>query len=59
MDTTGSMSDDIAAAKARVIEIIQKTNGTISAPLNYVLMPFNDPGTNQCIVLYMMSDCHR
>lgn len=44
IDTTGSMSDEIEAVKSRVVEIIERTKGTNSAPLNYVLMPYNDPG---------------
>lgn len=43
MDTTGSMAGEIAAAKSRVIDIINSTINTNSAPLNYVLVPFNDP----------------
>nr|XP_039260380.1 IgGFc-binding protein-like [Styela clava] len=44
MDTTGSMAGEIEAAKERVQEIIDATKGTNDAPLNYILMPYNDPG---------------
>ncbi|CAH1264800.1 VWA7 [Branchiostoma lanceolatum] len=44
MDDTGSMSDDIAAAKAVSIEIIQRAAANpFDKPYNYVLVPFNDP----------------
>ncbi|XP_078597567.1 von Willebrand factor A domain-containing protein 7-like [Branchiostoma floridae x Branchiostoma japonicum] len=44
MDDTGSMSDDIAAAKNVSIEIIQGAAANpFDKPYNYVLVPFNDP----------------
>ena len=47
IDDTGSMSDEIAAVKAEAIEIVEKTKGTNDAPLNYVVVPFNDPGERE------------
>ncbi|KAI8514130.1 von Willebrand factor (vWF) type A domain, partial [Branchiostoma belcheri] len=44
MDDTGSMSNDIAAAKSVSIEIIQRAVANpFDKPYNYVLVPFNDP----------------
>ena len=44
IDTTGSMSDDIAAAKDVVYNIIDSKKGTQDEPSEYILVPFNDPG---------------
>lgn len=44
IDTTGSMSDDIAEAKRVSFEIIDSKRGTQQEPSAYVLVPFNDPG---------------
>ncbi|CAL8388839.1 unnamed protein product [Arctogadus glacialis] len=43
IDTTGSMSDDIAAAKDVVYNIIDSKKGTQDEPSEYILVPFNDP----------------
>ncbi|XP_008295265.1 von Willebrand factor A domain-containing protein 7-like isoform X2 [Stegastes partitus] len=43
IDTTGSMSDDIAQARATVYEIIDSKKGTQDEPSEYILVPFNDP----------------
>ncbi|XP_040042129.2 von Willebrand factor A domain-containing protein 7-like isoform X5 [Gasterosteus aculeatus] len=43
IDTTGSMSDDIEAARKAVYEIIDKKKGTQDEPSEYILVPFNDP----------------
>ncbi|XP_027138833.1 von Willebrand factor A domain-containing protein 7 isoform X2 [Larimichthys crocea] len=43
IDTTGSMSDDIAEARAVVYEIIDSKKGTQDEPSEYILVPFNDP----------------
>ncbi|KAF1395599.1 hypothetical protein PFLUV_G00013220 [Perca fluviatilis] len=43
IDTTGSMSDDIAEARAIVNEIIDSKKGTQDEPSEYILVPFNDP----------------
>lgn len=45
IDTTGSMSDDIAEAKRVSFEIIDRKRGTQEEPSVYILVPFNDPGT--------------
>ncbi|XP_057291426.1 hemicentin-1-like isoform X2 [Hydractinia symbiolongicarpus] len=42
MDTTGSMIDEIAASKAIANSII---NATRDFEVDYILSPFNDPGT--------------
>ena len=44
IDTTGSMADDIAAAKETVYKIIDSKKGTQDEPSEYILVPFNDPG---------------
>ncbi|XP_058497636.1 von Willebrand factor A domain-containing protein 7 [Solea solea] len=43
IDTTGSMSDDIAEARKVVYEIIDSKKGTQDEPSEYILVPFNDP----------------
>ncbi|KAL4640631.1 von Willebrand factor A domain-containing protein 7-like [Arapaima gigas] len=43
IDTTGSMSDDIAEAKRVAISIIDSKKGTQDEPSAYILVPFNDP----------------
>ncbi|KAL1282098.1 hypothetical protein QQF64_000901 [Cirrhinus molitorella] len=42
IDTTGSMSDDIEEAKRVIFSIIDSRRGT-PEPLEYILVPFNDP----------------
>ncbi|XP_077427146.1 von Willebrand factor A domain-containing protein 7-like [Vanacampus margaritifer] len=44
IDTTGSMSDDIAEAKKVSFNIIDSKRGTQQEPSAYILVPFNDPG---------------
>ncbi|KAF7650011.1 hypothetical protein LDENG_00132850 [Lucifuga dentata] len=44
IDTTGSMSDDIAEAKRVSFSIIDSKRGTQQEPSAYILVPFNDPG---------------
>lgn len=46
IDTTGSMSDDIAEAKRVSFDIIDRKRGTQQEPSAYILVPFNDPGTD-------------
>ena len=41
IDTTGSMREEISAAKAITKEII---SGTPESEIDYILSPFNDPG---------------
>ncbi|XP_013381201.1 von Willebrand factor A domain-containing protein 7-like [Lingula anatina] len=43
IDTTGSMSEDIAAVKQETLKIIQITKGQLSSPSEYILATFNDP----------------
>ncbi|KAJ0050700.1 hypothetical protein NL108_005083, partial [Boleophthalmus pectinirostris] len=43
IDTTGSMSDDIAEAKRVSFEIIDSKRGSQQEPSAYILVPFNDP----------------
>ncbi|KAM9315079.1 von Willebrand factor A domain-containing protein 7 isoform 2-T2 [Pholidichthys leucotaenia] len=43
IDTTGSMSDDIAEAKEVSFDIIDSKKGTPYEPSAYILVPFNDP----------------
>ncbi|XP_059184933.1 von Willebrand factor A domain-containing protein 7 [Centropristis striata] len=43
IDTTGSMSDDIDAAREIVYKIIDSKRGTQDEPSEYILVPFNDP----------------
>ena len=41
IDTTGSMTEEISAAKAIAKEIISATS---ESEIDYILSPFNDPG---------------
>ncbi|KAF7710209.1 von Willebrand factor A domain-containing protein 7 [Silurus meridionalis] len=43
IDTTGSMSDDIAEAQRVAHSIIDNKKGTQDEPSEYILVPFNDP----------------
>ncbi|KAG7214483.1 hypothetical protein INR49_022995 [Caranx melampygus] len=43
IDTTGSMSDDIAEARNIAYKIIDSKTGTQDEPSEYILVPFNDP----------------
>lgn len=44
IDTTNSMSDDIAAVRNAATFIIDSEVGTENEPSVYILVPFNDPG---------------
>lgn len=44
MDTTGSMSNEIQAAKQISYQILNTYLTQSNPPLNYILSPFNDPG---------------
>ncbi|XP_034450362.1 von Willebrand factor A domain-containing protein 7-like isoform X1 [Hippoglossus hippoglossus] len=50
IDTTGSMSDDIAEAKRVSFSIIDSKRGTPQEPSAYILVPFNDPGFGPLIM---------
>ncbi|XP_014381432.2 von Willebrand factor A domain-containing protein 7, partial [Alligator sinensis] len=43
VDTTGSMSEEIAWVKDHCLELLHKYAGSPDAPHNYVLVPFSDP----------------
>ncbi|XP_072533311.1 LOW QUALITY PROTEIN: von Willebrand factor A domain-containing protein 7-like [Salminus brasiliensis] len=43
IDTTGSMSDDIAEVRRVTSFIINSRKGTAKQPSEYILVPFNDP----------------
>ncbi|KAB5581392.1 hypothetical protein PHYPO_G00175120 [Pangasianodon hypophthalmus] len=43
IDTTGSMSDDIAEVRRVTSSIIDNKTGTAAQPSEYILVPFNDP----------------
>lgn len=44
IDYTASMTDDIAAVKTKVIELLTNTVGSSNEPADYVLSLFHDPG---------------
>ncbi|KAH0630440.1 hypothetical protein JD844_013469 [Phrynosoma platyrhinos] len=44
VDTTGSMGDEINAAKYQARDIIDQRRGTPQEPDFYILVPFHDPG---------------
>ncbi|XP_068601815.1 von Willebrand factor A domain-containing protein 7 [Brachionichthys hirsutus] len=44
MDTTGSMFEEITAARLRALSIIQNRAGGPQQPSTYLLVPFHDPG---------------
>ncbi|KAL8213063.1 UNVERIFIED_CONTAM: hypothetical protein K2H54_060492 [Gekko kuhli] len=43
VDTTGSMGEEINAAKSQARKIIHSRRGTLQEPDFYLLVPFNDP----------------
>uniref|UniRef100_A0A8D0H0L2 von Willebrand factor A domain containing 7 n=1 Tax=Sphenodon punctatus TaxID=8508 RepID=A0A8D0H0L2_SPHPU len=43
IDTTGSMGEEIKAARRQAWEIIQQRRGTAQEPDQYLLVPFHDP----------------
>ncbi|XP_028833070.1 von Willebrand factor A domain-containing protein 7-like [Denticeps clupeoides] len=43
IDTTGSMSDDIAEVNRVTTRIVDSKKGTVDEPSEYILVPFNDP----------------
>ena len=55
LDTTGSMAEEIEAARSRVTSIIESTRGTDQQPILYVLSPFNDPSKISINMLYLLS----
>ncbi|KAF5897615.1 von Willebrand factor A domain-containing protein 7-like, partial [Clarias magur] len=47
IDTTASMSDDIAEVRRITSSIINRKTVTAAEPSEYILVPFNDPGISQ------------
>lgn len=45
LDTTGSMGEEINAAKIQVRRIMEQRQGGPMEPSFYVLVPFHDPGS--------------
>lgn len=45
LDTTGSMGEEINAAKIQARRIMEQRRGGPMEPASYVLVPFHDPGT--------------
>ncbi|XP_046495134.1 von Willebrand factor A domain-containing protein 7 isoform X3 [Equus quagga] len=43
-DTTGSMGEEINAAKIQARHIVEQRRGSPMEPVHYVLVPFHDPG---------------
>ncbi|KAL1771848.1 von Willebrand factor A domain-containing protein 7 isoform X1 [Sigmodon hispidus] len=44
LDTTGSMGEEINAAKIQARHIVEQRRGSPMEPISYVLVPFHDPG---------------
>ncbi|XP_069344520.1 von Willebrand factor A domain-containing protein 7 [Eulemur rufifrons] len=44
LDTTGSMGEEITAAKIQARRIVEQRRGSPMEPAHYVLVPFHDPG---------------
>lgn len=44
LDTTGSMGEEITAAKIQARHISEQRRGGPMEPAHYVLVPFHDPG---------------
>lgn len=45
LDTTGSMGEEINAAKIQARRIVEQRQGGPTEPSFYVLVPFHDPGS--------------
>lgn len=45
LDTTGSMGEEINAAKIQARHIVEQRRGGPLEPAHYVLVPFHDPGS--------------
>ncbi|XP_071789658.1 von Willebrand factor A domain-containing protein 7-like [Asterias amurensis] len=57
IDTTGSMSEEIAAVKEETIDIVNTNRGTCFAASNYVVVPFNDPAFGPAFVSTDPEEC--
>ncbi|KAK2508851.1 hypothetical protein MC885_011793, partial [Smutsia gigantea] len=44
LDTTGSMGEEINAAKIQARRIVEQRRGSPMEPVHYILVPFHDPG---------------
>ncbi|XP_034379649.1 von Willebrand factor A domain-containing protein 7 isoform X1 [Arvicanthis niloticus] len=44
LDTTGSMGEEINAAKIQARQIVEQRQGSPMEPVFYILVPFHDPG---------------
>ncbi|XP_025846254.2 von Willebrand factor A domain-containing protein 7 isoform X2 [Vulpes vulpes] len=44
LDTTGSMGEEISAAKIQARHIVEQRRGSPMEPAHYILVPFHDPG---------------
>uniref|UniRef100_A0ABI7YA64 von Willebrand factor A domain containing 7 n=1 Tax=Felis catus TaxID=9685 RepID=A0ABI7YA64_FELCA len=44
LDTTGSMGEEINAAKIQARHIVEQRRGSPMEPVHYILVPFHDPG---------------
>ncbi|KAI6048247.1 von Willebrand factor A domain-containing protein 7 isoform X1 [Marmota monax] len=44
LDTTGSMGEEINAAKIQTRHIMEQRQGSPMEPVHYILVPFHDPG---------------
>lgn len=44
LDTTGSMGEEINAAKIQARRIVEQRRGSPMEPVLYILVPFHDPG---------------
>lgn len=45
LDTTGSMGEEINAAKIQARHIMEQRQGSPMEPVHYILVPFHDPGS--------------
>ena len=52
VDTTGSMSNEIAGVRATTIGITQDRQMGKDKPSDYILSPFNDPGQRKTFFLH-------
>jgi hypothetical protein len=51
MDTTGSMSEEIAAARESAKLLAEELYEAEEPPINFVLSPFNDPSVGPLLVI--------
>lgn len=51
MDTTGSMFEEITAARLRAHSIIQSRARSSGEPSSYVLVPFHDPSESHLLIV--------